>query len=185
MILTVALNIFRITLALIFGTPVPKVSKPHLGSISSSNWYDQRVDRVKTWLPTCQFILISGPLPVKRPPRKIFRKIFIAPNDKIFTILFLRHYIKAVIASNHYYQPYSLFLRSKLFEQNRRFLLTTSFLNNLTHSSKTRILAQLDRTAYRPFTLIVNSHVFLGLWILFLNLAKISKVAFRKLLIWK
>ena len=35
--LTVALNIFRITLALIFGTPVPKVSKPHLGSISSSN----------------------------------------------------------------------------------------------------------------------------------------------------
>ena len=33
----IALNILRITLALIFGTPVPKVSKPHLGSISSSN----------------------------------------------------------------------------------------------------------------------------------------------------
>ena len=78
--LTVALKIFRITLALIFGTPVPKVSKPHLGSISSSNWYDQRVDRVKKWLSTCQFVFISGPLPVKRPPKKKFRKIFIAPK---------------------------------------------------------------------------------------------------------
>ena len=39
-------------------------------TVALSNWYDQRVDRVKTWLSKCQFILIFGPLPVKRPPRK-------------------------------------------------------------------------------------------------------------------
>ena len=56
---------------------MPKVSKPHLGSISLSNWYGQRIDRVKKWLTTCQFVFISGRLPVKRPFKKI-RKIFIA-----------------------------------------------------------------------------------------------------------
>ena len=45
--LTVALTFFRITVALIFGMLVPKVTKPYLGSISSSNLYDLRVDNAK------------------------------------------------------------------------------------------------------------------------------------------
>ena len=45
--LTVALTFFRITVALIFGKLVPKVTKPYLGSISSSNLYDLRVDNAK------------------------------------------------------------------------------------------------------------------------------------------
>ncbi len=46
-LLTVALTFFRITVALIFGKLVPKVTKPYLGSISSSNLYDLRVDNAK------------------------------------------------------------------------------------------------------------------------------------------
>ena len=38
---------FRITLALIFGTLVPKASKLNLASLSSSMQYDQRVDKVE------------------------------------------------------------------------------------------------------------------------------------------
>ena len=34
----------------------------------------------KKWSSTCQFVFISGPLPVKRLPKKKIRKIFIAPK---------------------------------------------------------------------------------------------------------
>ena len=78
--LTVALTFFRITVALIFGKLVPKVTKPYLGSISSSNLYDLRVDNAKN---DCQHVYLyftAGPFLVKLPPEKIFTKIFIAPK---------------------------------------------------------------------------------------------------------
>ena len=81
--LTVALNIFRITLALIFGTLVPMVTKPYFRSIQSSKLYDQRVDRIKKWLRTSQFISISGPLPVKLPPKNFFPKILLHQTFRI------------------------------------------------------------------------------------------------------
>jgi len=59
---------------------VPKISKPHLWSIWSSTWYDQRIDRAKKWISTCQFIFISGSLPVKCPLKKN-EKNFIAPKS--------------------------------------------------------------------------------------------------------
>ena len=79
-LLTVALNIFRITLALIFDTPVQKVSKPHLGSISSSNWYEQRVDKVKNDYQHANLISFPVHFRWNVHPKKKFRKIFIAPK---------------------------------------------------------------------------------------------------------
>ena len=46
-----------------------------------------------------------------------------------------------------------------MFKQNGSFIIATSFLNDLTRPSKTRILAQLDPTAYHDHTLIVNDRV--------------------------
>ena len=47
--LTAALKIFRITVALKIFAPVPKISKFNITSLSSSFRYDQQIDKFAKW----------------------------------------------------------------------------------------------------------------------------------------
>ena len=84
---------------------MPKVSKPHLGSISSSNWYDQRVERAKNDYQHAN--LFSFPVHFDETSSKNnFRNIFIAPKvsswnfrGSLFSYLWAITVISAVIAN--------------------------------------------------------------------------------------
>ena len=96
--LTVSLNIFRLTLALIFGTCVPKVSKPHLGSISSSNWYEQRVDKGKNDYQHANLISFPVHFRWNVNPKKISKnfyctKSFVLKFQGVSLELFLSYHV--------------------------------------------------------------------------------------------
>jgi len=81
--LTVALPIFRITLALLACCFLPKVSKQNVRSIQWLIWFDQLVItyKVEKWLTVCLDIIISGPFSVKLLTKFFRSKIFIAPKN--------------------------------------------------------------------------------------------------------